>query len=247
MNQTTKHKIMIFGSNSAIAKELARQYAKDGNLFFLWARNEKSLEAQAADLKIRGSGQVFTHSLDLDFISENSELLQNKIREFNPDRVLIAHGLLGPAYEAQLDLQAIEKIIRSNFISQAQILTLLAMNLKSDSTIGVISSVAGDRGRMSSYIYGSAKAGISCFVSGLRMALNKKDIHLLDIKPGPVDTPMTTAFKKGPLWGDPVGVGIAIYHAMESKKDVLYTPSIWRLIMFIICLIPSRIFKRLRF
>jgi short-subunit dehydrogenase len=112
--------------------------------------------------------------------------------------------------------------------------------------IAVIGSVAGDRGRASNYVYGTAKAGLAAFTQGLRQRLSKSNVQVLLIKPGFVDTPMTQEFKKGFLWASPDQVAKDICRAVEKRKNVLYTPWFWALIMLIIQHIPESIFKRLK-
>ncbi len=110
----------------------------------------------------------------------------------------------------------------------------------------MISSVAGDRGRQSNYVYGSAKAAITEFTSGLRQRLHSKNVRVVTIKPGFVDTPMTAAFKKGLLWSTPAAVGKSIARAMIRGTPVVYAPWFWRPIMAVIKAIPEFVFQRLR-
>jgi decaprenylphospho-beta-D-erythro-pentofuranosid-2-ulose 2-reductase len=112
-------------------------------------------------------------------------------------------------------------------------------------TIAVISSVAGDRGRKSNYVYGSAKGGLTIFLQGLRNALSGSGVHVLTIKPGFVDTPMTNDFTKGLLWAKPEKVAKDIKRAIDKKKNIIYTPWFWRWIMLIIRLIPESVFKKM--
>ena len=135
----------------------------------------------------------------------------------------------------------------TNALSVISLLTLLANHFeeKKSGTIAVITSVAGDRGRQSNYIYGASKAMVSVFLQGLRNRLFHSQVNVLDIKPGFVDTPMTAHIKKGgPLWAKPEAVAKDIVNAIEKKKDLLYTPFFWRYIMLIIRNIPECIFKK---
>lgn len=134
-----------------------------------------------------------------------------------------------------------------NFVSAASLLSHLAnlMEKRRGGTIAVISSVAGDRGRQSNYVYGAAKAGLSAFASGLRNRLQKSGVSVVTIKPGFVDTPMTAHVKKGPLFATPEAVARGIVKAIDRRKDVVYVPGFWRPIMWLIRSIPERIFKRL--
>ena len=126
-------------------------------------------------------------------------------------------------------------------------LTLLANQCETQQhgCLAVISSVAGERGRQSNYIYGAAKGGLNLFLQGLRNRLTQAGVTVITIKPGFVDTPMTTAFPKNALFASAETVGAGVYRAIMKKKDIAYVPSFWRWIMLIIRLIPERVFKRL--
>ena len=130
--------------------------------------------------------------------------------------------------------------------THSPILQDLAQRLQPGATLAVISSVAGDRGRASNYLYGSAKAAVSTFLSGLRQRLRPIGIHVLTIKPGFVDTPMTSTFKKGALWAKPVGVARGIVKAVDSRRPIAYLPSFWWAIMLMIKAIPEFIFVRIK-
>jgi hypothetical protein len=163
------------------------------------------------------------------------------------DILLIAYGTLPDQAECIANIELTQAEINLNYLSVVSILTGISqLMLKQGSgTIAVISSVAGDRGRKSNYIYGSAKGGLTIFLQGLRNALSEKGVHVLTIKPGFVDTPMTADFKKGLLWVKPEKVANDIVKAVNAKKDVMYSPWFWRWIMLIIKMIPERIFKKM--
>jgi short-subunit dehydrogenase len=135
-----------------------------------------------------------------------------------------------------------------NFLSVVSLLTPLANRFEANKhgTLAVISSVAGDRGRQSNYVYGAAKSGLDAFLQGLRNRLSKAGVHVVTVKPGFVATPMTAHLpQQGPLWAQPDDVAEGIVKAIDKQKDVVYLPGFWALIMLIIRLIPERIFKRL--
>jgi short-subunit dehydrogenase len=133
-------------------------------------------------------------------------------------------------------------------LSALSFLTLLAnyFEKRGTGTLAAISSVAGDRGRQSNYIYGTTKAALSTFLQGLRNRLSSKNVHVLTIKPGFVDTPMTAHLKRGLLFATPEKVAQDIIRAIAGKKSVLYTPWFWRWIMLAIKMIPETIFRKLR-
>jgi short-subunit dehydrogenase len=163
------------------------------------------------------------------------------------DAALIAHGTLGSQESSQQSVEFMLKELNTNFLSVVSLLTLLANHFEQQrrGCIAVISSVAGDRGRQSNYVYGTAKGAISIFLQGLRSRLAKSGVAVVTIKPGLVDTPMTASLKKNFLYTDPQTVGKAIHLAMKKGKSVVYVPWFWRPIMLIIIHIPEFIYKKL--
>ncbi len=242
--------ILIFGATSAIAQAVARRYAKRGARFFLVARNAERLATVAADLKARGAAEVETAAADLADLSRHASLVSQARTALGTfDRVLVAHGTLTDQKAAEADAAVMAREIGINFISAASLLTSIAtvMEGQGKGAIAVIGSVAGDRGRQSNYVYGSAKAGLGAFVQGLRHRLARHGVNVTLVKPGFVDTPMTAGLAKGgPLWAEPAQVAADIEAAMERGAAMLYTPWFWRWIMLIIRSVPDAIFRRTR-
>ena len=241
-------KILIIGATSAIAEASARILAQRGDALYLVARNQARLAAIAADLCVRGSPRVGSEALDAnDLGAHESMLARAEVFLGGYDTVLIAHGTLSDqkACEGSVDLALHE--INTNGVSVVALLTRIANRLaqRRAGTIAVISSVAGDRGRGSNYVYGSAKALVTAFLSGLRQRLSKCGVSVLTIKPGFVDTPMTAAFAKGPLWARPERVAQGIVRALDARGGTVYLPGFWRPIMLIIRAIPESLFLRL--
>lgn len=240
--------IVIFGATSAIAESTARLYAERGDQLFLVARNEQRLQDIAADLKVRGAQSVDYQLLDLAELDQLEGCITSINDKFQRiDVVLIAHGTLSDQQACEQSLDKTMSELRTNGLSFIGLLTLLANQLEEQrtGTLAIISSVAGDRGRQSNYVYGSAKALVSTFSQGLRNRLSKHGVQVLTIKPGFVDTPMTAHLPKGPLWAKPEQLAAGIVKAIEKKKDVVYLPGFWRYIMLIIMHIPEFVFKRL--
>ncbi len=240
--------ILILGATSAIAHETAKLFAAEGALLFLVARNKEKLSAVAADLRIRGAQQVEEYPLDL----TNIELHQNLIDTAHTnlhgiDTVLIAHGTLSNQEACQQSAKETLTELNTNCMSPISLLTILGnyFECRQQGCIAVITSVAGDRGRQSNYVYGTAKGAVSIFLQGLRNRLSRVGVSVITIKPGFVDTPMTTHLKKNALFASPAKVGHQIVLAIKEGKDVVYIPGFWRPIMAIICRIPERVFKRL--
>lgn len=242
-------KILIIGADSAIAQAVAKEFAKDKPRFFLGAYDKEKLDLIAGDLKARGAESVDIASFDALDTASHAELLRKALSSLQEiDVAFIAYGTLPDQEACQASFEAAEREIRLNFISVVSLLTILANRMEEagKSTIAVISSPAGDRGRQSNYVYGAAKGGLTVFLGGLRNRLAKKGVHVLTIKPGFVSTPMTAHLKQGPLFVQPERVAADIYRAIERQKNVLYTPWFWKYIMFIIRHIPESIFKKLK-
>ena len=238
--------ILIIGSTSAMAIHTARHFADDGANFMLVARSEQKQNDLTSDLQARGARQVHQVIADLSDFDRHEELIQQAWEKLGTvDAVLIAHGILGDQTEDEQEARKAHDVIRMNFLSVVSLLTPLSNRMieQGHGHIAVISSVAGLRGRQSNYIYGSSKAGLNAFLSGLR---NPQGITVSTIPPGTVDTPMTEHLEKGPLFASAEKVGAEIHAAMLKKKDIVYTPFYWRFIMLIICLSPEPIFKRLK-
>ena len=241
-------RILIIGATSAIAEHCARIWASRGDVMHLVARNEQHVQAIASDLKVRGASEVTTYCLDLNNVDRHEELLNAAEHALvSIDVVLIAHGTLSNQKACELSVEESLQEIQTNALSSIGLLTLIAdrFETQKSGSICVISSVAGDRGRASNYVYGSAKAMVTAFASGLRQRLYKSNISVVTIKPGFVDTPMTSGLKKGFLWARPPLVAALIVKAIDKKKDEVYAPVFWRVVMFLIAHLPNFIFKRL--
>lgn len=242
-------RILIMGATSAIAEATAREFAALGDALFLVGRNPDRLAAIADDLSLRGAAQAETWLMDARELSAYPALLDEATRRLGGlDTALIAHGTLTDQVAAQVSSELMLAEFQTNALSYMVLCTELGNRFEAQGhgCIAVISSVAGDRGRQSNYIYGSAKAAVTAFTSGLRQRLHTKGVQVLTIKPGFVDTPMTAAFRKGPLWATPAIVAKAIVKAVQNGKPVLYTPWFWWPIMQIIKNIPEAIFRKLK-
>jgi decaprenylphospho-beta-D-erythro-pentofuranosid-2-ulose 2-reductase len=241
-------RVLIIGATSAIAQEVAKIYAIDGSQIFLVARNSQKLEQVAQDLIVRGADSIEMLSLDLADFERHEEIVTSTDKLLGGiDIALIAHGTLPDQKACEINVHDTLQELQINFLSTVSLLTLLANYFEKQGSgcIAVISSVAGDRGRQSNYVYGAAKGGLSIFLQGLRNRLSKAGICVLTIKPGFVITPMTAEFKKGILWAQPKKVANDIVSAIRKRKNVLYVPWFWRWIMLVIRAIPENIFKRM--
>jgi len=241
-------RILIVGATSAIAHETAKRFAKDGAEFFLVARSPEKLEDTGNDLKVRGAKRIETFLLDVTDLDRHQEMIETAISTLDGlDMVLISYGTLGDQQKCQVSVSETLKEFTTNCTSVISLLTILAgyFEQQKRGCIAAVSSVAGDRGRQSNYVYGAAKGGLSVFLQGLRNRLSKSGVAVVTVKPGLIDTPMTASVKKGLLAASARGVGEGIYRAMKDRKEVVYLPWFWRPIMLIVRSIPEPVFKRL--
>ena len=242
-------RVLIIGATSAIATACARLWAAEGAEFFLVARNVDKLAQTAADLQGRGAKTVSVHQMDaIDTAAHPAMLAQCMSALGQIDIALIAHGTLPDQKACEQSVEVALAEFANNGTSVIALLTLLANQFETQrcGSLAVISSVAGDRGRPSNYLYGTAKAAVSTFCEGLRARLFKVGVHLITIKPGFVDTPMTKGLPlPGPLVAKPEQVAERIVKGIENKANTLYAPGFWALIMLIIRCVPQFVFKRL--
>ncbi len=242
-------RILIMGATSAIAEATARRFAGRGDALFLVARDAQRLQSIAADLDVRGASQAHGYVLDARDTERYPDLLQAAVQQMGGlDAALIAHGTLSDQAACQLSTELLLQEFSTNALSYMALCTHLANYFEAQrhGVIAVISSVAGDRGRQSNYVYGAAKAAVTAFASGLRQRLYASGVAVVTIKPGFVSTPMTASFKKGPLWASADSVAASIVHAMDHGTSVAYTPWFWRWIMAIIRAVPEIMFRRLK-
>ncbi len=238
--------VFIIGAKSDIAKATAREYSKHGYDLYLAARNSDELEEFAKDITTRTQQNVNLVELDiLDYKSHQA--FYNNLDE-KPLGVISAIGYLGEQEKAQSDFGEAQQIMDTNYTGVVSLFNIISDDFKkrkSGFMVG-ISSVAGDRGRKSNYIYGSAKAALTAYLSGLRNRLYDAQVHVLTVKPGFVATKMTEDMDlPEKLTAQPEEVAEDIYKAQQSNKNVLYTKWIWKWVMLIIRNIPEFQFKKM--
>lgn len=238
--------LLVLGATSDIARATALHFGLHGWNILLAGRDMTAVSALADDCSIRIGNPVV--ALHFDALHPEKHVAFWNTLPSCPDAVLCAVGLLGDQKAAQQDSELAEKILCSNFTGLVPILSMAAKAFEdrgSGLIIG-ISSVAGDRGRASNYLYGSAKAGFTAFLSGLRNRLAGKGVRVLTVKPGFVSTAMTATMTLPPLLtATPDDVARDIFAAVEKKSDIIYTKWYWRWIMLIVRLLPECVFKRL--
>lgn len=235
--------VLILGARSDIARALARSYAAKGAEVILAGRGDMEIERK--DLEIRADRPV--RAVPFDVTAGDPDKFFVDLGEV-PGTVVMVVGLLGDQDQSERDDAAAAQVMDTNYTGPARYL-LAAARVMQDRKHGCIigiSSVAGDRGRGSNFIYGSAKAGFTAFLSGLRNRFAKTGLHVMTVKPGFVATQMTAHLElPGPLTAQPDDVAQAILKAQEKGRDEIYVLGLWRLIMMIIRAIPERIFKKL--
>ena len=241
-------RVLALGATSAIAEATLRLFAERHATFFLVGRNARKLAAVRDDLLTRGASAATAYVADLDDTGAHPAMLAQAVTVLGGlDVTLIAHGVLGDQPEAEKDYAAAEAILQTNFLSSVSLVTWLANYFEGEhrGTIAVISSVAGDRGRKSNYVYGASKGGLNIFLDGVRNRIDRAGVNVLTIKPGFVATPMTAHLPKGALFAQPAQVAKHIVRAIDKRKDVAYVPPFWWVIMLVVRGIPRRVFKKM--
>ncbi|GBD07661.1 Decaprenylphosphoryl-2-keto-beta-D-erythro-pentose reductase [bacterium HR21] len=243
-------RVLLIGATSAIAQEVGRLYAERQAQVFLVGRTAEKLEAVAADLTVRGAKVVGTVCWDARDWAQAADIVARARHALGVlEVVLIAHGSLPRQEELWHHPERSVEQFQLNATSVVALLSALVPVLQAQrrGTVGVISSVAGERGRARMAVYGAAKAAVTAFSAGVRGYLYPYGVKLITIKPGVVDTPMTAHLPKNFLFASARAVGRRIYRALErGAPDILYVPWWWRPVMALARLVPERLFKRLR-
>ena len=242
-------KIIILGGLSTIAEAAARKWANQGAHLLLAGRDKDRLEAIAADLRIRG-GTADIYEGDLASI-DAEKAMAAMVRQLGAvDVVLLAYGTLGDQRLAETTLAEARRILITNFTS-ASVWCLAAANVLEAQRRGVLivlGSVAGDRGRASNYVYGAAKGGLAILVQGIAHRLASTSARAVLVKPGFVDTAMTASIaNKGLLWAKPDRIAdVILFSSMPANRSrpLVYAPSFWRWIMYVVRFLPSFIVHR---
>lgn len=239
--------VLILGARSDIALAVAHELAASGHPIQLAARNAQTLQPEKDDLELRYQVPVSLHDFDVLDLGHHAAFVDG-LPEM-PDIAVCAIGVLGNQEDDEQDIAAAAQVMRANFEGPASILALLANRFehRGAGVLVGISSVAGERGRATNYIYGSAKAGFTAYLSGLRNRLAKKGVHVVTVLPGFVDTKMTENLDlPEKLTAQPTEVASAIGRAIRKQKNTIYVKPIWAVVMTVIKCIPEALFKNLR-
>jgi hypothetical protein len=247
---STARRVLVLGATSAIAQAVARAYAASGARLALVARSREHLTTVASDLSVRGAEVLLQRSIDLCELDRHRTLVAEAEAALDGlDVVLVAHGVLPDQQACQEDPRRAVASWDVNFVSAASLMEAAAERLAAAGrgTLGVLSSVAGERGRADNYVYGAAKSALTAYASGLGHRLQGTGVTVVTIKPGPVDTPMIRGRALSPgLVADVDVVGRRIHRALERGERVVYVPGKWRWIMAVLRALPVRLFERLR-
>ena len=242
--------ILILGATSGIARAVAAEFARRGFDLLLAGRDLEELERLCADLSVRYAGKTETCAFEA-LAPETHEAFLADCRRRSGDALagaVLCFGYLGDQTLAQKDWNEARRILDTNLTGAVSVLSLLAdfFETKRSGFLCALSSVAGDRGRQSNYFYGAAKAGLTVFLQGLRNRLFASGVHVITIKPGFVDTPMTYGRPKLFLVASPEKAARQITDAILRGREESYVPGFWRPIMFLVRSIPEQIFKRMK-
>lgn len=237
--------LLILGANSDIAVATARRFAHEGWNIYLASRDMENLAKEATNIGLRF--QVEARALFFDATDFGSHQDFYNVLQPKPAGIIVAFGFLGDQKTAQKEFSVAKKIIEINYVGAVSILEVIAWDFeeKRQGFIVGISSVAGDRGRASNYIYGSAKAAFTTYLAGLRHRLFKSGVHVMTVKPGFVATKMTAGMDlPQKLLASAQDVAEAIYHGVSARRDTIYSKKIWKMIMLIIIHLPEKLFKK---
>jgi decaprenylphospho-beta-D-erythro-pentofuranosid-2-ulose 2-reductase len=241
--------ILALGASSAIVFETLRPFATEHASIIMVGRSREKLEVLAQDLTARGAHSVDIILNDLSTVGSAAKLLEQvQAVGKDIDIVYLGYGTL-PEQEAVFrDAQQRAELFQTNLLSAMDHVCLwydYFIAAKRPGTLAVISSVAGDKGRGSNFLYGATKAGLDAFLSGVRNIGYKHGISVMTIKPGFVDSPMTAHVPKNLLFVSAAQAGAIIHKAIKRRTDIVYVPWFWRFILFLIKMLPESIFKRL--
>ena len=241
--------VLVLGARSDIGRAIAHRFVQEGFAVYLAARNADGLAVDAEDIRIRYKRDAEdVRTVEFDVTRPPQELLAAMgPSEARLAAVVCVVGDMGDQKLSEADPSAAMKVMIANYVGPASVMAALVEHMAPDGVMIGISSVAGDRGRATNYVYGSAKAGFTAFLSGMRNRLAKTGIHVMTVKPGFVNTRMTAGMKLPPrLTAEPAQVAEDVFLGFVKRRDVVYTKPIWRLVMAVIRAIPEGIFKKLK-
>lgn len=239
---------IVLGAGSGMARPLLRRFAAQGAQLYLLGRRPEALEEIAEDCRLRGARAVTCLAFDARDAAPYAALVERLAAEEGELNAISFTGSMPEQAAIDADPDLIAGVIADNFTGPAIFLQRLlpVLEARGRGTVVAVSSVAGDRGRLGNYVYGAAKAAFSTWASGLRNRAARRGVHVMTVKPGPVDTPMTYGMKL-PFMTSPEAVAQAIEKGIARRRNVIYVAPIWRVIMAVIAHIPEAVFKKMSF
>ncbi len=241
-------KALVLGATSLIVQRTLELMARDGYEFYLVARNEDKLKSVKAHLETISNTKIHIDATNPSLMESQKDIFARALQTLKSvDYLLIGYGTLPNQKELEENPENIAEVYNTNLVSISHFLLLVVdyFMKRGSGVIAVISSVAGERGRQSNFVYGSTKGGLSVFLEGYRQKMSKHNVKVITIKPGLVETPMTWGIKRGFLMAKPEKVARDIYTGIAKEKSVVYTPWYWKYVMLIIRSIPERVFQKL--
>ena len=251
--QTTDQKgVVVLGATSLVARVLARAFAETGRPIVLGARDDAENARIASDINVRTGQPCYPLHFDAEAVDTHPAFWIECAKTFGhfPGGLIVCFGYMADQKQAEQDVALAKRMVEVNLLGAVSVLETAAHDFseRKEGFIATVSSVAGDRGRQSNYLYGAAKGGLSVYMQGLRNRMHHHGVPVTTLIPGFMDTPMTEGMDlPNPLVTAPERAGKLMVHAIQKRKSVAYIPGYWRLIMTVITSIPEPIFKRLRF
>lgn len=239
---------IVFGVTSRIARETALRFAERGMTVIVTGREPAELERLAADIRVRTGATAVAQACDARDALAHRGLIADLEAAHGPiEYAVLAFGDMGEQRQAEHDPDLLVRVLETNFVGAAALCEALAepMAERGRGGIAVLGSVAGDRGRQSNYIYGSAKGGLAVYLQGLRNRLFARGVHVMTVKLGFIDTRMTWGLKTKIPIASPEAASRAIVGGLDRRVDTLYYPAFWRVVMTVLRHVPERAFKRL--
>lgn len=253
MNNQNKKLYIFIGASSVITQSIAQKYAMQGHHIILAGRKNNQHEAQVTALKSKGAASVDYLELDTKNFAQHAAFFNQIVALHTAYKqadmnIFVLSAIMPSQEEMTQDTQLAVDCIEVGLTGIVSILQKFIPYFQTHKAGNIVlfGSVAGDRGRLKNYVYGATKAGLACYASGLRNQLGRSNVHVMLVKPGFMNTPMIKGMKLPPLpIAEPEDVARQVIKSLEKKRNVIYVPRFWRLIMWVISLIPECIFKKM--
>lgn len=247
MSETRKDTWIILGASSSMARAFVRHLAEEGHSLILTGRDKDDLARISADAQARGAAAARIFALDARNAASFTPIIDHASTQEGQLSCAVFIGSMPDQSEIDANPALINGVVTDSFTGPAQFLQELAplLEARGGGAVVGVGSVAGDRGRLGNYVYGAAKSGFATYLSGLGNRLARSGVHVMTVKPGPVDTAMTWGLGKQPFMTTPEGVARDIFKGLKKQRNTVYTAGIWWLVMLVIRLIPEPVFKKM--